>query len=515
MNIHILGICGTFMGSLARLIKACGHTVSGSDQNVYPPMSTQLDDAGIELFSGWGLEQFDRPIDLVIVGNAMSRGNPAIEYVLNRHIPYTSGPAWLAENVLSKRWVLAVAGTHGKTTTSSMLAWILQYAGFEPGYLIGGVPANFEVSASLGKSDFFVIEADEYDTAFFDKRSKCVHYQPDTLVLNNLEFDHADIFADLRAIQVQLHHCVRTVPSNGTVIFPADDKALSAVIDMGCWSNTISLDRDEEKRVLTETAQENAHYSTRLLGADDFSFEVRKGGSKVGCVKWSLLGQHNVENALSAITAAHTVGVSIEDACAALETFKGVKRRMEVLHHSPQLAVYDDFAHHPTAIQSTLEGLRRRAPDSTIIAVIEPRSNTMKMGVHQQALVESAASADEVWWYLEDASWQLAEDDTPDNAGYRQVTNAAQHLEGYANQGQDDQSLNDQPLNDQREYRSFSCLLEQLTERLQSVVKPSEQSHPSTSPSAVSKDAQTASLQVVLMSNGSFNGLSQKLKAVL
>ena len=465
MNIHILGICGTFMGSLAQLMKACGHQVSGSDQNVYPPMSTQLEAAGIELFEGWGEEQFKQDIDLVVVGNVIARGNPAIEYVLNRHLPYTSGPAWLAQNILNKRWVLAVAGTHGKTTTSTMLAWILEYAGFKPGYLIGGVPANFSCSARLGESDFFVIEADEYDTAFFDKRSKCVHYQPDTLILNNLEFDHADIFDDLAAIQKQLHHCVRTVPSQGSVIFPADHQAIRDVLAMGCWSEQIRLGSREG-------------ISAQLLSDSRFDFAVYQHDEKVGEVNWALLGQHNVDNALAAIAAVASVGVPIATACEALTEFKGVKRRLEVLVHRKDLTVYDDFAHHPTAIATTLAGLRRASDDAHIIAIIEPRSNTMRMGVHQDALLASAADADEVWWFLDSSStWSFSESgQTEPTESYTTLPKTSNH---------------------QREYRSFSSL---LTDAKKLVRTGSSQNQ-----------ATSSHRYVVLMSNGSFSGLNAQL----
>jgi len=387
------------MGSLAQLAIASGHRVTGSDANVYPPMSTQLIDAGIELIEGFDPAQLDLEPDVVVVGNVVSRGNPVMEAVLNRGLPYISGPQWLAENVLKHKWVLAVAGTHGKTTTSSMLAWILEYAGMRPGYLIGGVPGNFATSARLGETDFFVIEADEYDTAFFDKRSKFVHYHPRTLVINNLEFDHADIFPDLAAIQTQFHHVVRTVPSDGLVLCRKDD-AIAEVIEQGCWSNMQTM-------------------SDQLSGADwnveksddaGLSFEVLLGRQSVGRVRWTLTGDHNIQNALSAVAAARHIGVLPEVACDALSVFEGVKRRMEVLLNDAGVAVYDDFAHHPTAIASTLAGLRARVGDEHIVAIIDPRSNTMKQGVHRDSLLASVAMANTVFWYQnQDLSWSLEE----------------------------------------------------------------------------------------------------------
>jgi len=384
MHIHILGICGTFMGSLAQLAKALGHRVTGSDANVYPPMSTQLAAAGIEIFEGFGAEQFAELPDLVIVGNAMSRGNPAVEYVLERGLDYTSGPEWLCRALLSGKWVLAASGTHGKTTTASMLAWILEYAGFNPGFLIGGVPGNFECSARLGGSDFFVVEADEYDTAFFDKRSKFLHYRPRTLIINNLEYDHADIFPDLAAIQTQFHHLIRTVPSSGTVFYPHGVAAIDAVLDRGCWSQTVALGSD---------------WQAQSLSASGTAFRVLQQGKVVGEVNWRQIGQHNVANALAAIAACHSVGVAVADACAALAEFKGVKRRMELLADVAGTRVYDDFAHHPTAIATTLEGLRAQVGSEPITAVIELRSNTMKAGHHNRTLAKSCCAADQVLWY--------------------------------------------------------------------------------------------------------------------
>lgn len=402
MRIHFLGICGTFMGSLAQLAKALGHEVSGSDANVYPPMSTQLEQAGIALHEGYSPEALTPEPDLVIIGNAMSRGNPAVEYVLDKRLPYCSGPQWLCDHVLQSRWVLAVAGTHGKTTTSSMLAWILEYAGMSPGFLIGGVPGNFPVSARLGESDFFVIEADEYDSAFFDKRSKFIHYRPQTLVINNLEFDHADIFDSLADIQKQFHHVVRTVPSVGQVIYPENVEAIDEVLAKGCWSQTQSLGGDWQ---LIEA------------NADGSEFVVQDPSGQQARIQWSLSGQHNVANGMAAIAAARHVGVEVAHAAEALGQFQGVKRRLENLGEAGGVTVYDDFAHHPTAIATTLEGLRNKVQGKRIIAVLEPRSNTMKLGVHKETLFDACAKADQVFclqpagldWRLEDYAGGLAE----------------------------------------------------------------------------------------------------------
>ena len=396
MHIHILGICGTFMGSLALLAKELGHRVTGSDINVYPPMSTQLEEQGIALMQGYSAEHLKPAPDLVVVGNALSRGNPAVEYMLDAGLPYVSGPQWLAEHVLQGRWVLAVAGTHGKTTTSSMLAWILEYAGMQPGFLIGGVPQNFGVSARLGETDFFVVEADEYDSAFFDKRSKCVHYRPRTTVLNNLEFDHADIFPDLAAIELQFHHLLRTVPSNGLVIYPAREEALQRVIDKGCWTPV-------------QTTGADGQWQAQLLKDDGSDFSVTLDGVEQGRVQWSLTGLHNVANALAALAAARHVGVMAEHGAQALGEFQNVKRRMQKLACVHGVTVYDDFAHHPTAIASTLDGLRKQVGKQQIIAVIEPRSNSMKLGAHRQGLAPSTVDADHVFWYAPDnLGWDLA-----------------------------------------------------------------------------------------------------------
>lgn len=396
MHIHILGICGTFMGGVALLARELGMTVSGSDANVYPPMSDQLAAAGIELQQGYLPEHLDPAPDLVVMGNAMSRGNPAVEYVLNKGLPYVSGPQWLADYVLRDKWVLAVAGTHGKTTTSSLLAWLLEDANMAPGFLIGGVPGNFGKTARLGDTPFFVIEADEYDTAFFDKRSKFVHYQPRTLVVNNLEFDHADIFDDLAAIQRQFHHVIRTVPSEGLIISPEAEDAIEQTIDMGCWTQRKTIGLNSGELQATNIAE------------DGSQFDVVADGDTVGKVRWSMLGMHNVSNALAAIAAAHHVGVTYSQACESLSGFKGIKRRMELRGEVKGIRVYDDFAHHPTAIETTIKGLKANIGQAKLIAILEPRSNTMKMGVHQHTLASSLSEADQVFLYQDEGlNWSL------------------------------------------------------------------------------------------------------------
>jgi len=381
MHIHILGICGTFMGGIAALAKAAGHRVTGSDENVYPPMSTQLEELGIELSEGFDAEQLEPAPDCVVVGNVMRRGLPVVEAMLDRGLNYTSGPEWLARHVLADRWVLAAAGTHGKTTTSSMLAWILEHAGLQPGFLIGGVPVDFGSSARLGSGPFFVVEADEYDTAFFDKRSKFVHYRPRTVILNNLEFDHADIFADLDAIKRQFHHLVRTVPGSGCIISKMDDVNLEAVLEMGCWTPVERF-----------SASADAPWGGRLQPGRGFDLVHPDGG--ITAVEWSLSGQHNAENGVAAMLAARHAGVPLESAAAALASFRGVRRRMELRGEVHGIRVYDDFAHHPTAIRMTLEGLRRETGSARIVAVLEPRSNTMRMGVHRDTLGPALAAAD-------------------------------------------------------------------------------------------------------------------------
>ncbi|MDN5541143.1 MAG: UDP-N-acetylmuramate:L-alanyl-gamma-D-glutamyl-meso-diaminopimelate ligase [Acinetobacter sp.] len=399
MHLHILGICGTFMGSLALLARDLGHTVTGSDLNVYPPMSTQLENAGITLMQGYDRSHLQPHPDLVIVGNAMKRGIDAVEYMLNEGLPYISGPQFLADHVLQGKHVLGVAGTHGKTTTTTMLAWVLDQAGLEPGFLIGGVPLGFSESARLGGGKYFCVEADEYDSAFFDKRSKFVHYHPKTAILNNLEFDHADIFDDLAAIQKQFHHLVRTIPSEGRIIAPINESNIDEVLEQGCWTPVVrtSLEAHDKSELYAEQ-----------LSADGSHFKVLQHGVVKGTVQWNMTGQHSVANALATIAAAEHVGVSIETACEALSNFGGVKRRMELLGTVRGVEVYDDFAHHPTAIDTTLEGARKRLGERKLWAIIEPRSNTMRMGSHKDGLAHSARLADEVIWYQpEGLDWDL------------------------------------------------------------------------------------------------------------
>ncbi len=396
MHIHVLGICGTFMGGLAALAREAGHRVTGCDANVYPPMSDQLRALGIELIEGFAPDQLALAPDLFVIGNVVSRGNPLMEVILDAGLPYTSGPQWLAEHVLAGRHVLAVAGTHGKTTTTSMLAWILDQAGLEPGFLVGGVPQNFGVSARLGKGTAFVIEADEYDTAFFDKRSKFVHYRPRTAVLNNLEFDHADIFADLSAIETQFHHLVRTVPASGRLIVNVRDEALQRVLDRGCWSETQFFGaRKDEPGVL------------RARG-DPHDFDLLRSGLKLGHVDWSLLGEHNQLNALAAIAAAEHLGVDPEGAATSLSGFQNVRRRLEVCGEAAGVTVYDDFAHHPTAMHTTIDGLRRKVGPARILAVFEPRSNTMKRGDMAALLPWALEEADLSFCHAANLGWDPA-----------------------------------------------------------------------------------------------------------
>jgi UDP-N-acetylmuramate: L-alanyl-gamma-D-glutamyl-meso-diaminopimelate ligase len=396
MHLHILGICGTFMGGVALLARALGHRVTGSDANVYPPMSTQLEAAGIELMQGYDASHLEPAPDVVVVGNAMKRGIPAVEHMLDAGLPYVSGPQWLAEHLLPGRHVLAVSGTHGKTSTSSMLAWILEDAGLAPGFLIGGVPQDFGVSARLGAGRHFVVEADEYDTAFFDKRSKFVHYRPRTLVINNLEFDHADIFDDLAMIQRQFHHLVRTVPGTGVITYPAGEPAVDVVLAMGAWTPLASIG-------------EGGDWSAEWLAEDASAFRVLAPGGDSAELRWDLTGAHNVQNALSAMAAAAHVGVAPAQSAASLGRFQGVKRRMELRGEVRGVRVYDDFAHHPTAIATTLAGLRRRVGDARIIAVLEPRSNTMRLGVHAAALADALAAADRVEVYAPaELDWDAA-----------------------------------------------------------------------------------------------------------
>ena len=413
MHVHILGICGTFMGGIALLARANGHKVTGQDANVYPPMSTQLQEQGIDLIQGFNSDVIEQlSPDVVVIGNALSRGNSAVEFVLEQNIPYSSGAQWLAENVLYDRWVLAVAGTHGKTTTSGMLAWILEYSGLTPGFLIGGVPENFGVSARNGNLPFFVVEADEYDTAFFDKRSKFVHYHPRTVILNNLEFDHADIFEDLNAIKKQFHHLIRTVPANGLIIFPENDSSLQEVLDMGCWSQKEIYSSNDTSSGWSATllpsiggehSSKDGFLAESSSRADGSNFEVFWNSESQGIVQWNLLGMHNVNNAVVAIAAARHAGVPTKYAIEALAEFKNVKRRMEVIGEVKGVTVYDDFAHHPTAIATTIDGLRRKvSAQQRIIAILEPRSNTMKMQVHNETLPASLEQADQVFVYLPD-----------------------------------------------------------------------------------------------------------------
>lgn len=405
MYIHILGICGTFMGGIAAIARESGHKVTGCDQNVYPPMSTQLESQGIGLIAGYSPEQIKLKPDIFVIGNVVSRGNPLMEEILNQNLPYISGPQWLSDNILRNRWVIAVSGTHGKTTTSSMLAWILDYAGMNPGFLIGGIPENFGISARIGNtsfsnphssldatniSPFFVIEADEYDTAFFDKRSKFLHYYPRTVILNNLEFDHSDIFPNLSAIERQFHHFVRIIPSNGLIVSNGTDENLQYVIKQGCWTPL-------------EKFGTEAGWHSELKASNGINIYFKK--TYQGYLQWSLLGDHNRMNALAALAAARHAGVSPKQGILALSQFKNVKRRMEICGVVNNITVYDDFAHHPTAIQATLNGLRAHVGEKRIIAVLEPRSNTMKMGVWKDSLAGSLLEADQVFCYTRDVQW--------------------------------------------------------------------------------------------------------------
>lgn len=452
MHIHILGICGTFMGGLALLARAAGHIVTGCDANVYPPMSTQLINQQIELIEGYGAEQVKLKPDWFVAGNVVTRGNPLMEAILDGHLPYISGPQWLAQHILHDKWVLAVAGTHGKTTTSSMLAWILDYAGLSPGFLIGGVPENFGLSARLGKIDggqtaspFFVIEADEYDTAFFDKRSKFVHYQPRTAILNNLEYDHADIFPDLAAIETQFHHLVRTLPGNGLIVANGREAALQRVLSRGCWTPVELFGTDDGWQAAAESVQ---------------ALQISFRGNPQGSLRWELLGEHNRMNALAAIAAARHAGVPTHIAIEALSCFKNVKRRMELHGTVNGIRIYDDFAHHPTAIRTTLAGLREQVGPARILAILEPRSNTMKLGTWQDSLAASLALADRIFCYTHQADWD--------------VQTALAALGGKAGT-----------------YPDFMAMIEAVA----SAARPDD--------------------HVLIMSNGSFNGLHAKLLARL
>ena len=397
-HIHILGICGTFMGGVAMIARELGYKVTGSDTNVYPPMSTFLETHGIEIIPNYDVDQLQPAPDLVVIGNAMSRGNPCVEYVLNNQLHYTSGPQWLHDHLLKDRWVLAVSGTHGKTTTTGMLAWILDQNQIDTGFLIGGVAGNFGISARVGSSKFFVIEADEYDSAFFDKRSKFVHYSPRTLIINNIEFDHADIFEDLHAIQRQFHHLIRTIPSEGRILAANDDKNAQDTLKMGTYSEVQAIGKGKE-------------WFAKPLNADCSQFEVYHFGEKAGEVHWNIIGRHNMHNALMAIAASQHAGVSVEGACKALRTFINANRRLEVKGEVNGITVYDDFAHHPTAIEATIDALRGKiGKNARIIAVLEPRSNTMKMGVHKDDIAPSLHDAQAVFIYQPDTiPWKVSQ----------------------------------------------------------------------------------------------------------
>lgn len=485
MHIHILGICGTFMGSLALLARALGHTVTGSDANVYPPMSTQLENAGVTIESGYLIEHLQPAPDLVVVGNAMKRGMDVIEYMLDTGLRYTSGPQFLSEQVLQSRHVIAVAGTHGKTTTTTMLAWILHYAGIDTGFLIGGVPLVdtpdvhlqqvFAHSSYLGaekdsngtsQNGYFVIEADEYDSAFFDKRSKFVHYRPRTAILNNLEFDHADIFADLNAIQTQFHHMVRMIPSTGKIIMPAATISLEDTLTKGVWTpiwRTSVLNTTDEQAKDTDL-KNSSDWQAELISTDGGQFKVIfTDNNETAIVDWSMSGIHNVNNALVAVAAAYNVGVSVDTACAALSAFAGIKRRMELIGDAHDILVFDDFAHHPTAIATTLDGAKKKLAGRRIWAIIEPRSNTMKMGIHQDSLAESAALADHTLWYEPTGlEWGLKE--------VIEKANAAQDSIG-----------------DQQVLASIDAIIEHIVVHAQ------------------------AGDAIVIMSNGGFEGIHQRL----
>lgn len=446
MHIHILGICGTFMGGLALLAKQQGHTVTGSDNNIYPPMSIQLQEQGISLFEGYDESHLNPRPDQIIVGNAMKRGMPIIEYMLNENLPFTSGPAWLSDNILQNRWVLAVSGTHGKTTTSSLLAWILESSGKNPNFLIGGIPENFGVSARLTDSQFFVIEADEYDSAFFDKRSKFIHYHPRTLIINNLEFDHADIFNDLGDIQKQFQHLIRIVPSNGLIITPSQEKNIQEVLEKGCWTDVVSFG---------DAPGSNNLYA-RSLTSDHSHFEIYKNQQKLGEINWNLIGKHNQQNALAATLAAQHIGISYDDITRACNTFKNVKRRLEIRARINDITIYDDFAHHPTAIATTLDGLRHKVGNDRVIAVLELGSFTMRTGVHKKHLPEALTAANQVIFLRPSVDWGIDE--------------VKDHLREKAN------VFND---------------VEQIIEHLLGVAKPND--------------------HIVIMSNSSFDGIHERL----
>ena len=445
MHIHILGICGTFMGGIAAIARAAGHTVTGCDANVYPPMSTQLEALDITLIEGFAPEQVTLAPDLFVIGNVVTRGNALMEEILNRNLPYVSGPQWLAESVLRDKWVMAVAGTHGKTTTTSMLSWMLEHGQLNPGFLVGGVPENYGISARLTDTRFFVIEADEYDTAFFDKRSKFVHYRPRTAILNNLEFDHADIFSDLAAIETQFHHLVRTVPGNGLIVSNGGDANLERVLKRGCWTSV-------------ERYGVAAGWQASVRHGD--GFDVLFNGVLQGRVRWDLMGEHNIANALAAIAAARHAGVPAGVAIEALTSFKNVKRRMEIKGSANGVMIYDDFAHHPTAIATTIAGLRTKIGRARLVAVLEPRSNTMKQGALKDQLADSLKEADLVFCYSAELSWDASSALAP--LGPKLAVNA-----------------------------SFDELLSQITSSVR------------------------AGDHVLIMSNGGFNGIHGKLLARL
>ncbi len=448
MHLHIIGICGTFMGSIALLARQLGHRVSGCDANTYPPMNIQLEECGIAVLDGYLPEHLDGRPELVVVGNTIARGDPVLERALEEGMPCTSGPQWLAQCVLRGKWVLGVAGTHGKTTASAMLAWILEFAGLAPGFLIGGVTQNFPVSSRLGETPFFVVEADEYDSAFCDKRSKFVHYAPRTTILHNLEFDHADIFDDLAAMQRQFHHLIRTLPGNGRIVMPADEPALDEVLAQGCWTpvQRVGFDLDEAQcRRLAQANCQEAFWNVRPQASDGGRFELQKhcaGAPRpvVAAVSWQQTGLHNVRNGAAAMIAAEHAGVPVATAAQALGGFRGVKRRLELRGIVNGVTVYDDFAHHPTAIGATLQGLSARlAGEGRIIAVVEPRSNTMKAGVHQHVLAESVDRADlAVWFQPEhcrlDCAALAAGGSTPARA-FGEVDGIVSHLAAIAKPG--------------------------------------------------------------------------------
>ena len=490
MHIHILGICGTFMGSLALLARALGHTVTGSDANVYPPMSTQLENAGVTIEAGYLIEHLQPAPDLVVVGNAMKRGMDVIEYMLDTGLRYTSGPQFLSEQVLQSRHVIAVAGTHGKTTTTTMLAWILHYAGIDAGFLIGGVPLVnttdehlqqvFAHSSYLGaektsdshsQTGYFVIEADEYDSAFFDKRSKFVHYRPRTAILNNLEFDHADIFADLNAIQTQFHHMVRMIPSTGKIIMPAATISLEDTLAKGVWTpiwrTSVLGTTATVSNVANPDLKNGSDWQATLISEDGGQFKVMGADNdETAIVDWSMSGIHNVNNALAAVAAAYNVGVSVSTACAALSAFAGIKRRMELIGDAQDILVFDDFAHHPTAISTTLDGAKKKLANRRIWAIIEPRSNTMKMGIHQDSLADSAALADFTLWYEpRGLEW-----------GLKKVIDDAKAIKD---------------IGDQQVLSSIDAIIEHVNQNAQ------------------------AGDAIVIMSNGGFEGIHQRLLATL